>query len=371
MKLLWKFYFNFVRKEDLGEIKNIAIIKSGAIGDVLMTTPFVRALRHSYPDANITYIVGDKFEGVLKGNKNIDEILTIDTKKLFDSGAREKYSYFRDFAKSLRGKFDTCFVLDKSYLAGLFAYWAKIPNRIGFDRDGEGFANTMNIKYMPVKHETEYYLDLLWLLNKGAEKEKGKMNLFVTKQHDNFASKFLKDNRIRKKDLIIGISPAATKDPQESKSSRIWPAEKYTGLTKKLIDVYDAKVIFFGSKDDTAVIEKIRNNVKEKTYTSAGRTTIKQAAALIKKCKMFITHDCGLMHVAAAIDVPVVSIFGPTDPRRKAPLNKGSVYITKDTLRCETCEIYGKFPYCDKHTGTDIIEISDVLEKADEIIHSK
>lgn len=372
MKLLWKLYFNFISKKKFDKeekIQNIAVIKSGAIGDVLLTTPFIRVLRRNYPNTHITYIVGDKFIDVLKGNKNIDEIITFDTKKLFGSGFREKYSYFKELAKSLRGRFDTCFILDKSYLAGLFAYWAKIPIRIGFDRAGEGFANTMNIRYMPVKHETEYYLDLIWLIGgKYEPKEKKKMDLPITKREENFASRFIKENRVRKKDLVIGIAPAATKDPHESKSTRAWPARNYIELIKRLIDIYDAKVIFFGSRDDIEIIEKIQKNMNKKTYSSAGKTTIKQAAALIKRCRLFITHDCGLMHVAAAIDVPVISIFGPTDPRRKAPLNEASKYITKDTLRCETCEVYGKFPYCNKHAGTDLIEVSDVMEIVDEII---
>ena len=212
-------------------------------------------------------------------------------------------------------------------------------------------------------------MTLLWILKVSINsKEKEKMDLFITKQHDNFANEFLKDNKIKKNDLVIGISPAATKDPQEPESSRVWPTKNYTDLTKSLIDAYGAKIIFFGSRPDVSVIENIRQNIKEKTYSSAGRTTIKQAAALIKRCKIFITHDCGLMHVASAMDVPVVSIFGPTDPRRKAPLNKGSVYITKDTFQCQRCEVFGKFPYCNKHSGTDLIEVVDVLKEIKKII---
>jgi len=364
--LFGKLCFKFVKKQVTGEIKNIAIIKSGAIGDILMTTPLVRALRKAYPDAKITYIVGEKFVGILKGNKSIDEIIPFDTKKLFDSGFFEKISHFRQFARLLRGRFDTCFVLDKSYLAGLFAYWCKIPRRIGFDRSGEGFANTDNIKYRDVKHEIEYYLDLLKPID--TEQDGVKMELAINKNNIKFADSFFEENNIRR-GAIIGIAPAVTKDPGKMKSPRAWPVRNYIELVQRLIEIYKTKIIFFGSKDDAETIDTIQSKITKNAYNSAGLTTVKQAAALIKKCDIFVTHDCGLMHVAAAMGVPVISIFGPTDPRRKAPINKGSAYLWKDSKKCEKCEIYGKFPYCNKHVGTDLIDVRDVLEQVDNIIN--
>ncbi|MEM7819772.1 MAG: lipopolysaccharide heptosyltransferase II [Candidatus Aenigmatarchaeota archaeon] len=366
-----KFYFSFIKKVKYIRIEKIAIIKSGAIGDILMTTPFVRTLRKNYPDAEITYITGDKFKDILKGNKNIDRIITFDTKKLFDSNIIKRFNYFRKFANFLHTeKFDLCFILDKSYLANLFAYWCKIPVRIGFDRNGEGFPNTYNIKYKDVRHEILYYLDLLKPLNITYDENDTKLDLFISKNDERFASNFLRKNKIKKDDLIIGVAPASTKDPKKTSSLRIWSSENYAKVIEKLVNLYNAKVILFGSKEDVKSIKEIQSKINVKTYNSAGITKIKQAAALIKRCRLFITHDCGLMHIASAMDVIVISIFGPTDPRRKAPLNKGSIYLWKDKIKCERCEIFGKFPYCKKHVGTDSIKPEDVLRYIDELVNN-
>jgi lipopolysaccharide heptosyltransferase II len=346
----------------------ILLIKSGALGDILMTTPLLRTLKKTYPKTEITYIIGEKFAEVLRGNRNVDEIITFDTKKLFKSNFITKFRYFRKLALSLQErKFDMCFILDKSYLANLFAYWCNIPVRIGFDRNGEGFPNTHNIKYSDVEHEIYYYLDLLKPLDLADYGTK--IDIPVRKNHDKFADNFLKGNKIRKRDVLIGIAPAATKDPKKSSSPRVWPAENYADLAEKLVEVYNAKIIFFGGENDINSIANVQARLGIKTYNSAGLTKIKEAAALIKRCKVFVTHDSGLMHVASAVGVPVISIFGPTDPRRKAPLNKGSIYLWKGRIKCEKCEVYGKFPYCSKHIGTDSINPNEVLTYVDGIIN--
>lgn len=363
-----KFYFRNISKTSFIKVEKIALIKSGAIGDILMTTPLVRALKNKYPEAEITYVTGEKFKEIVSGNKNIDRIVTFDTKKLFGSSAISRLLYFREFAKTLRKeKFDVCFILDKSYMANLFAYWCKIPVRIGFDRFGEGFPNTHNVEYKSVKHEIDYYLDTLNFLNvKDYDKH---MELQVAKSDELFASNFMKKNKLIKSDVIIGIAPSATKDPNKNDSPRTWPEENYKKLVERITKPYNSKIIFFGGRDDVKVVKDIISKVNVKVYSCAGKTRIKQAAALIKMCDVFITHDSGLMHVASAAGVPVISIFGPTDPRRKAPLNERSVYLWKDTANCETCEIYGKFPYCNNHAKTEWVTVEEVLNELDKIIN--
>jgi heptosyltransferase II len=362
------FYSKNSSKPSFIKIEKIAILKSGAIGDILMTTPMVRALKKKYPEAKITYITAEKFRSVLEGNKFIDKIITFDAGKLFGSNVVSRLLYFREFAKTLRSEnFDVCFVLDKSYLAGQFAKSCKIPVRIGFDRFGEGFANTHNAEYKIVRHEIDYYLELLKFAN---VTENGKrMDLFINKKDELFASGFLKKNKISKSDVIIGVAPAATKDPKNEHSSRAWPSENYKKLAERVLKSYNAKIIFFGNKDDKVVVDDIMSKVGSKTFSCAGKTTLKQAAALIKLCDVFVSHDSGLIHVASAMNVPVVSIFGPTDPRRKAPLNDKSVYLWKDKGYCELCEVFGKFPYCDNHSKTDSVDVEDVLRTVDSIIN--
>jgi lipopolysaccharide heptosyltransferase II len=350
------------------KVEKIAIIKSGAIGDILMTTPLIRALKRKYTDAEITYITAEKFKDVVAGNKYIDKIITFNANKVFESNAISRLLYFRKFAKSLRKeRYDVCFILDKSYLASMFAYWCRIPIRIGFDRFGEGFSNTYNVEYKNVKHEIDYYIELLKFANIS---DTGKhMDIILTKKDELFALNFLKKNKISKSDVIIGIAPAATKDPKKDTSPRTWPEENYKKLVERMAKPYNAKIVFFGNKNDEKVISDIMSKTGVKTFSCAGKTKLKQAAALIKMCDLFITHDAGLMHVASAVNVPVISIFGPTNPRRKAPLNERSIYLWKDKGSCELCEVYGKFPYCENHAKTDSVDVEEVLKTVDKIIN--
>ncbi len=158
---------------------------------------------------------------------------------------------------------------------------------------------------------------------------------------------------------------------KKSYASRVWSIENYAKLIEKLVNIYNAKIIFFGSKDDVTIVNRIKSKTKVKIYNSAGLTNLTQAIALIKKCKLFITHDCGLMHIAYIANIPIISIFGPTDPRRWAPLNKHSIYIWKDKVKCEKCAIYGKFPYCDKHISTDSVKPEDVLVYVKKILKKR
>ncbi|MDP2750788.1 MAG: lipopolysaccharide heptosyltransferase II, partial [Nanoarchaeota archaeon] len=135
-------------------VKKILFIKSGAIGDVIMTTPLIRTVRNEFPEAEIQYCTGNWSKGVLENNKNIDKIIPFEEKIIF------KKNIFKllKLAKSLsKEKFDLCFVLDWSYLAGLFAAMcAPSAIRIGFNRNSEGFAHSIRVPYGDKKHDSQY-----------------------------------------------------------------------------------------------------------------------------------------------------------------------------------------------------------------------
>lgn len=136
----------------------ILVFKLGAIGDVLMTTPFLRALREKYPDAEIVYYIGEWSSEVLKFNKRISRMEVFDEKPIYKADVKALLALRKRIKKE---KFDMAFILEKSKTANLFIWSCGIKERIGFDRNGEGFPNTKNVKYGVVKHEIEYYLELV------------------------------------------------------------------------------------------------------------------------------------------------------------------------------------------------------------------
>ncbi|MBI4895955.1 MAG: glycosyltransferase family 9 protein [Candidatus Aenigmarchaeota archaeon] len=344
------------------EAKKIVFIKTGAIGDVLMTTPLVRAVRKAFPNASITYVVGEQSVAVLKNNPNIDHIITFDAYDALDKNIFKLLGLARTIQ---RQHFDLAFILDKSYLAGLFGVLCGIPIRIGFDRNGEGVFNTHSVPYAAVKHEIDYYLSLLHILHK--KSDGNKMDLVIGEKEKRFAKEFFKKNNLTVNRCVC-IAPAATQDPGGIPSTRCWPDESYAKLIKGLADK-GIPVLLVGSPSDASKARHIEKLANVSIVSAVGKTkTMLHAAALMAQCPVTVTHDCGNMPVAAATGSIVIAIFGPTDPRRKAP--PGSNPLWKGSS-CTTCEIRGTFPYCDKHPKTTEIAPTVVLRAVERILKKK
>jgi len=158
---LGKLFFSGKMRRIVENPKKILVFRSGAIGDVLMTTPFLKSLRTRYPKAEIVYLVGNWSRSALDNNPSVDRIISFDDSILFK---KKIFQLIKFRSKVVAERFDLCFILDKSYLFNIFAYLCRIPSRIGFDRKGEGFANSLSVDYSGAKCESEYYLDLIALV---------------------------------------------------------------------------------------------------------------------------------------------------------------------------------------------------------------
>lgn len=361
-------YFSVIKKRrlDKSKVKKILFIKSGAIGDVLMTTPLVRAVKEHFPKAEIVYCIGKWSQGVLKNNKNIDRIVSFDEKIIF----KKKLLGLKKLANKLsKEKFDLCFVLDWSYLAGLFGYMCA-PNatRVGFSRNKEGFAHTIGVPYGDEKHDSEYYLDLARAIGAGKEASSARMELFPSKEDNDFASSFMKKNRIKGK--IVGIAPGGAYNPGQTVPLKRWPEKKYIELCASILNKTKANIIFFGGKTDKVTIKSVMFDAKAKEHCrmhDAHGITILQSSALMKKCNVFVTNDSGPMHMAAAMNVQVISIFGPTNPKKLAPLGKQHK-IFQSKLDCVPCYKNGSYPKCSHKKCMQAVKADDVFNEIKKVI---
>lgn len=347
---------------DRMNVKKILIFKIGAIGDVLMSTPLVREIRKAFPKAKITYAVGNYSASVLEGNKNIDHLLKFDQNMFFKKNIISALKLRNEINKQ---KFDIAFVLDKHWSFGLFIKMCGIPVRVGFDRNREGKYNTHNIVYQQVKHEIDYYLSLLDAINVKHSKNT-QIDLPLNKKDISFADSFFKKNKLKGK--VIGMLIGGGGDnPGESGAIRKWPTDKYIELIQRLAVNY--KIILLGGPKDGELNKDVMKFVKNvNVVNSAGHCNIKQSATLMKKCALIITHDSGPMHMASAVNDMIISIFGPTNPKRKAPLHDKSVAIWKDQdIYEENYERYGKLPkhekWMTKITAKEVEEIARKMIK--------
>lgn len=302
----------------------ILVFKTGALGDVIMTTPFLRQLRKAYPTAKIDFFIGNTASIVLENNPNIDEIIRFDENIFFK---KKLISWLKLIKKVKPKKYDTIFVLDKHKVFNITAKLFGIKERIGFDRLGkEGVGLTKKVYYGNEKNEIIYYLDLLKAAGKDVDYNDTNTELFLT-------------DKPKKKDFIAVINSGGS-NPGEKTKIRMMPDELFKGVIDELSKKQE--IVLIGSKADG----EYYNNFKfDKNITNKAGVSLKESIQLMSEAACVITTDCGPMHMAGAVNENLVCLFGPTDPKRKAPMKKGVISIWKDKdIYSPDYELFGKTP---------------------------
>ncbi len=341
-------------------LKKVLIIKIGAIGDLLMTTPAIRALKKTFPEVHISFLVGRSVKEAIVKNPYIDEAIEIDDYVFFKGGLLVQVKLALKLIKKLRGiGFDTAIILHRDWKYSLLIYLSGVPERVGFKRDK--MADRFLTRYVMIdgiKHHIDHYLKVVKLC--GAKDHGRRMDFLVSQEAVERAKSVLK--RFRAKDgRIIGIFPGGARNIKEVMDIRRWPVERYSELGERLVN-NGFSVILFGSKSDLYLKKGLMNIPG--VIDMIGKTSLEEAAALISMCRMVVTHDNGLMHMASAVGTPVAALFGPTDPREKYPTNKGSFYFWKNEgLECIPCYKEGVFPECETFECMKKISVAEVYEK--------
>jgi len=319
------------RKIEPNTIRKILIIKNCCLGDVLMTTPMVRELKRSFPKAGISYMVGSYARPAIEGHPAIDKVLdhVIFSKK----GIKEKLGELLNLRKE---RYDLVFVLDVGILSLVLDFLIGARYRVGFAVRPRGFLLTHEVprKWREKKHERERYLDLLRVI--GLNPEAKEMEITISSKEEEFAKRFFKANGLDRDSLVIGVAPGGGANPYTILRAKQWDRERYIQLANRLIDRYQAKIMLFGDKKDRLLVKDFQKGMKNKFIDTIGKTTFREAGVLIRRCRLFITNDSALMHLAAAVKTPTISLFGPTDPKRLKPYGKEHIAIYK-RLPCSPC----------------------------------
>lgn len=338
-------FFVFKKRKLPKNIKKVLLLKIGAMGDVLMTTPLIRALDGK--GFTVDYCVGNFSKDVLEGNKHLNKILSFDDTAVFKKNLGEIIKLIK---KIRSGNYDAILVLDKSWMAGVLASLCG-KFRIGFDRYGEGFANNLNLRYGPLKHEIEYYSELGHFL--GVKKPKNlDLDLTLSDKDIKATKKFLDEGK------LICIAPGGAKNPGQNMPTRRWPAKRFADVAEELVKK-GYKIVLTGLSTDKEAAEPILKKVK--VINAIGKLKLKESVALIKQCELLICNDAGPMHFASAVKTPSISIFGPTDPRRKAPLGKIHKYLW-NKIDCTKEEVFAVYNRKEVRDNILNVKVKDVLE---------
>jgi len=343
------------------EFKRILIVRTDRIGDVLLSTPVIRVLRDTYPDAYIAMMVTPYAKDIVDGNPYLDEVIIYDK-----DGKHKSWRRSIKFALNLRKKrFELALILHPTNRVHPITFFAGIPRRIGYDRKF-GFLLTDRIKHtkqLGSKHELEYNLDLVRCL--GIEPKDKNIFMPIKQESEKWADEFIRQKGIKESDKLLAIHPGA------SCPSKIWPNERFAEVADRLVGKYGFKVLIVAGPKDIALVQNVAKHMRNPIINLGGKTSISQLASILKRCQLFISNDSGPVHIASAVDVPVISIFGRNQkglsPNRWGPVGKRDKILHKE-VGCIECLAHN----CVKEFAClKAITVDDVLNAADSILRTQ
>ncbi|MCH9631941.1 MAG: ADP-heptose--LPS heptosyltransferase 2 [Chlamydiae bacterium] len=299
--------------------KNIVVRMPNWLGDAVMASPVLQLLKQKFPDARLTLYGTKASLALFEHDPFVDHFLTLDKNK----SGQLKIQELKDC------KFDYGVLLTNSFSSAWLFFRAKIPTRLGFSKDMRGLFLTHSLPYPKDKskmHHIELYQELLKRvgINKGSNPK-----LYLSDAEKMWATNFLSEHHIEPGSILIGVNPSAAFG-----SSKCWLEERFRELSIELLKHSSTHLLFFGDPSAKEKNERICSGLKNSTNL-AGETSIRQLMALTQKCDLFLTNDSGPMHIACALDTPVVALFGSTSPEATGPYGRG-VYLRKK-VSCSPC----------------------------------
>lgn len=331
---------------DKSGIKKILCIKPRGIGDVVLSTIVIDNLKGHFHSATIDYLTETFAKPVLEFNPNINKVLTMSKSefplKVAFRIKKEKYDLILDLWSNPRSAQIT-------FLSG-------VKYRAGFAYRGRKYAyNILATSGRGKGHTAEHNLELLKAIDVPIASKN--VQYFISDEDDNFAKYFIHNNFTTKSKKIVGIIPAGGWE------SKRCDAVKWVEICKAISEKYKSKFLILWGPGDEKDSEFIKNSLRELAVI-APETNFRQMSGLIKNCDLVLANDSGPMHISAALGVPTLGIFGPTNPKSHGPYSPKSDYVNKEDLFCLICNKL-VCPY--KHECMLELPVENVMEKVKKI----
>ena len=342
--------------EELLSSLSILVMKISSVGDVVLVTASLKALRERFPKAKIYCLVGRESRKVLNNCPLIDGFI------IYDPYFRDKgFLKFLKLARRLRKyKFDKIIDFQNNRKSHLLAFLSRPQESYGYNNGKWGFFLTHKIKNLnrqlnPVEHQFQILrlLDIPYPENPA-------LKLWPSAKDKESVDDFLEEEWLKDCRHVVGMNIAAS----EKWPTKNWPLEHMARLCDILAS-QNIRVVITGMEKDKAKAQRLLSLTKAKPAIFVGKTDILQLAALIKKCGVFITADSAPLHVAAAVDTPVIAFFGPTDSRCHTPPAK-NIFILEKKLSCAPC--YSSRCRILTHACMKQITPEEVAEKVEAVI---
>jgi heptosyltransferase-1 len=318
---------------------NILIVKLSAIGDVVHTLPALNAIRAHYPKARITWLVEAAAADLVVGHRALDRVIVSHRKRwlreLAGPGRRQAMVEIRGFWRELRDTYYDIIIDFQSLLKSALPVWLARGNRkIGFDRGMQHQEHSylfLNERISPVDMEVHALTRGLRLLNAiGIDTPTVVYDIPLSTQDSERVKSLLGAHGMDGTRPLVAVNPVALWE------TKLWRNDRFAALADRLVEEAGVAVVFTGGPGDGETIAAIRRMMRAPAADFSGRTSLTMLAALYQRAALLVTTDTGPMHLAAAVDTPVVALFGPTAPWRTGPYGEGHRVI-RTAPPCSPC----------------------------------
>ena len=301
------------------------------LGDAVMTTPALAAVREGFPAARIVLLARPLVAELFRHHPDVDEVMVYERPGRHE-GALGR---LRLGVELRRRRFDGALLLQNAFDAALIAFLGRIPERAGYPTDGRRILLTVPVpltRAILERHEVEYYLCLLDGL--GIPRPvPATLKLAVTGEERETMATRLASLGIERGAPIVAINPGATYG-----SAKRWYPDRFAAVADALSAEWGARIVVVGSTAETPLAGEIEAAMRNPPVNLAGKTTVRELMALLSLSSFLVTNDSGPMHIGAALGVPLVAIFGPTDWRRTSPWSERAKVVRVE-IDCSPCRL--------------------------------
>jgi len=298
--------------------KNILIIKPSALGDIVLALPALAALRKSFPDARISWLVRPEFAPLLQNHPHLTDIIFFDRKLLAKAWFNPRaFNALLSLIRRLRNsRFDAVFDLQGLFRTAFLSWLTGCKKRFGMAKAremGHLFYTHKVAQDSTCVHMVDYYLRIIRAA--GASGADVQFVLPIDPNAVERTREILADNGVKQNNYIVLV-------PGASRANKRWPTERFAALAEKISSRFGASVVATGSASEWEYVRRLQELADVPIVNLAGRTSLPELAALLAKAGLVVTNDTGPGHIAAALDRPLVMIFGHVNPARLSPYHR-------------------------------------------------
>jgi ADP-heptose:LPS heptosyltransferase len=330
-------------------IKQILLIRTAYLGDVIMTLPMLKPLKERFSGATITVLTSLGGREILLNNPYVDDVLVYDP---FWFYARPLRDYFKFLGQLRKRRFDLTIearadIRDILFLVFPTRSRAKLSYAVG----GGGYFLSHIVPYEKLKHKVEYHLDLVRFL--GCSTDTVDWGVYLTETEKEEVARLIRNS---------GVSaPFFCAHPGGRLPLKGWPTHRCADLYDRMIDRFGLPLVLLSAGSEIGLADEIAGRMRNRPILLAGKTTIRQLSGVIARAALLVCNDSAPMHIAAALGTPTVAIFGPSKSAETGPYSKGHLVVEKDFPCRWSCD-ESRCKNVNHHACMEAITVDDVFQ---------